>query len=61
MDFKENLLYICGKSCKISGGQLEFTYIMANPDWAGNKRLSNEKISGMSLYFKGAEESSGKV
>ena len=47
--FQEKELSICGKSCNSSGNQVKFTYVLSNPDWAKTSRISNQKISGMSL------------
>ncbi len=47
--FKKKELYISGKSCEVKGGQLEYRYILSGREWAGARRISNERISGMSL------------
>ena len=47
--FQGKELYILGKRCKNEGSQVKFSYILSRQDWAGTRRISNEKISGMSL------------
>jgi len=49
LTFRQKELYICGKSCNSSGNQVKFTYVLSQPDWAKTSRISNQKISGMSL------------
>ena len=47
--FQGRELTICGRTCESRKGELIFTYRLARPEWALQKRLSNEKLSGLSL------------
>lgn len=40
---------ICKKRCKTQRGRLLFQYRLARPEWAGQRRISNEKLAGASL------------
>ena len=57
--FQGRELTICGRTCESRKGELIFTYRLARPEWASQKRLSNEKLSGLSLMgtvLSGEEE-----
>lgn len=41
--------YICAKKGSVVHGQMEFTYTLASPAWAGERRLGNKNFSGLSL------------
>ena len=47
--FQGKGLTICSKSCRSEGGELLFTYRLGYPEWAGQRRLSHKKLSGLSL------------
>lgn len=47
--FQGKSLTICSKSCRSEGGELLFTYRLAYPEWAGQRRLTHKKLSGLSL------------
>ena len=57
--FQGRELTICGRTCESRKGELIFTYRLARPEWASQRRLSNEKLSGLSLLgtvLSGEEE-----
>ncbi len=41
--------YICAKRGSVIHGQMEFTYTLASPAWAGARRQGNRNFSGLSL------------
>ncbi|MCI6811526.1 MAG: AHH domain-containing protein [Lachnospiraceae bacterium] len=47
--FQGKGLTICSKSCRSEGGELLFTYRLGYPEWAGQRRLTHKKLSGLSL------------
>ncbi|MDY4095103.1 MAG: hypothetical protein SOY47_00055, partial [Lachnospiraceae bacterium] len=47
--FQGKGLTICSKSCRSEGEELLFTYRLGYPEWAGQRRLSHKKLSGLSL------------
>ena len=47
--FRGKEFTVCGRKCVSRKGELIFTYYLAEPGWAGQRRISNEKISGLSL------------
>lgn len=57
--FQGRELTICGRTCESRKGELIFTCRLARPEWASQRRLSNEKLSGLSLLgtvLSGEEE-----
>lgn len=42
-------LAVCARSCRTEGGELAFTYRLAEPEWAGQRRTGNRKLPGLSL------------
>lgn len=49
VSFRGMTLAVCSRKCESRRGELIFTYRLATPEWAGQRRISNEKISGLSL------------
>ena len=50
--FQGKTLTICAKDCLTRQGEVLFTYRLAYPEWAGQRRLENERLSGLSLLGK---------